>query len=264
MKFNLPSGSLGTPIDILVVGVGGTGSAVLANLAQLAIAMKQLGHPGIHVTAIDDDTVSTANVGRQLFSAADLGLPKAAVLVNRINMAFGLDWAADVGRFAASTHARHFRRPAVIMGCVDSRAGRLEMHTAHRDARGSDQYYLDCGNTTHSGQVVLGARSGGRTLLPSAGDLFPEVVDAAADEADDAPSCSLAEALTKQDLLVNRFMADASVNLLWRLLRHGGLDHHGAFVDIASMSMRPIPVDPAFWARLGWSESQDEDMLEAA
>jgi len=262
MKFTLPSSTLGRRIDIVVVGAGGTGSAVLANLAQLAVALPQLGHPGIDVHAMDDDTVSQANVGRQLFSPADIGLSKAAVLVNRINLTYGLEWRANHARFDADGMRQMRDRPMVVIGCVDSRAGRAAMHAWHeRSDYNDDRYWLDCGNMAHSGQVVLGARSRLEVLLPSVGDLFPEVIDGAADAGDDAPSCSLAEALTKQDLLVNRFMADAAVNLLWRMLRHGGLDSHGAFVDIASMSMRPIPADPAFWARMGWEPSQKRARL---
>jgi len=265
MKFNLPSTSLGRPIDIVVVGVGGTGSAVLANLAQLAVAMPQLGHPGVNVHAMDDDVVTQANVGRQLFSPSDIGQSKVAILVNRINLAYGLEWRATHGRFSADSLTQTHGRPLVVIGCVDSRSGRAAMHEWHEASTlGEDRYWLDCGNTAHSGQVVLGARTKRVAVLPSAGNLFPEVVDALADAGDDAPSCSLAEALIKQDLFVNRFMADAAVNLLWRMLRHGGLDHHGAFVDIASMSMRPIPVDPAFWARMGWMSSQKCSKLRQA
>ena len=36
-----------------------------------------IGHPGLHVTVFDPDTVSQANIGRQLFSETELGLNKA-------------------------------------------------------------------------------------------------------------------------------------------------------------------------------------------
>lgn len=136
MKFMLPSSTVGERLRVLVVGVGGTGSAVLANLAQLAIAMEQLGHPGLDVIAIDDDVVSAANVGRQLFGPADIGLPKAAVLVNRINLAFGLEWRAGLDRFKAAACERGHGRARVIIGCVDSRAGRAEMQSAHEMSYG--------------------------------------------------------------------------------------------------------------------------------
>lgn len=52
--------------------------------------MIALGHPGgLEVTVIDSDQVSEANVGWQMFYPSDVGLSKATVLVNRINMAMG-------------------------------------------------------------------------------------------------------------------------------------------------------------------------------
>lgn len=67
-------------VKIHLVGVGGNGAQMAACLARLDIAMKALGHPhGLHVTAYDADRVSEANVGRQLYSPADIGRHKAIV-----------------------------------------------------------------------------------------------------------------------------------------------------------------------------------------
>eukprot|EP01031_Cornospumella_fuschlensis_P020928 gene20928-25647_t len=42
-------------------------------MAKSSRAMRALGHPcGLHVRAFDPDTVSEANVGRQLYSRADV------------------------------------------------------------------------------------------------------------------------------------------------------------------------------------------------
>jgi hypothetical protein len=62
-------------------------------LCQLQKALQGLGHPGLQVTAFDPDTVSEANLGRQLFTESDLGQNKALTLIHRLNIAFGLDWA---------------------------------------------------------------------------------------------------------------------------------------------------------------------------
>ena len=73
------------PVTVFVIGAGGTGSQVITNLARMSMALQALGHPGLHVTVFDPDTVSQANIGRQLFSETELGLNKAVSLVTRIN-----------------------------------------------------------------------------------------------------------------------------------------------------------------------------------
>lgn len=82
------------PVTVFVIGAGGTGSQVATNLARMSIALQALGHPGLHLTVFDPDTVTEANIGRQLFSESELGLNKAVALVTRINRFFGFSWEA--------------------------------------------------------------------------------------------------------------------------------------------------------------------------
>ena len=82
------------PVTVNVIGAGGTGSQVLTCLARLDTALRGLGHPGLLVTVYDPDTVTEANIGRQLFSPSDTGLNKAQCLVTRVNNFFGNGWRA--------------------------------------------------------------------------------------------------------------------------------------------------------------------------
>ena len=87
-------------VQVHLVGVGGNGAQMAACLARLDIAMKALGHPGgLHVKAFDADRVSEANVGRQLYSRADVGRFKALVTIHRLNQFYGLDWDAYPYRY---------------------------------------------------------------------------------------------------------------------------------------------------------------------
>ena len=61
------------PVTVFVIGAGGTGSQVITNLARMSMALQALGHPGLHVTVFDPDTVSQANIGRQLFTGTEQG-----------------------------------------------------------------------------------------------------------------------------------------------------------------------------------------------
>ena len=87
----LPSGLLSRrPVRILVVGAGGTGSAIVMGLPYLHQAMRAWGHAyGLEVTLMDGDMVSETNCVRQPFSWSDVGQNKATVLINRINLFWG-------------------------------------------------------------------------------------------------------------------------------------------------------------------------------
>lgn len=247
---------LAGPIEVLLVGAGGTGSRMLEKLMCLHKAIKAKGHPGgLKVTVVDPDTVSPANVGRQAFYAGDVGRYKAEVLVNRVNMA--LDdaiWQASVGKLDTGANLHHYD---IVIGAVDNRAARLAILRGLENCMSGTRYWLDMGNRQNDGQAILGEVTSRRRKtddvmrLPHAGELYPDLVDPAMEEEDDGPSCSLAEALEKQALMINPTMADFAGNILWQLLTKGGLDTHGVFVNLEQMMVTPLPVDPQVWERFG-------------
>ena len=113
-------------VRVLVIGAGGTGSAIVMGLPYLDQAMRVWGHrDGLEVAMMDADTVSETNCVRQPFSTSDIGQNKATVLINRINLFWGTNWSAIPNHF----HARSFDRnqdrcPDLVIGCVDTRAAR--------------------------------------------------------------------------------------------------------------------------------------------
>jgi hypothetical protein len=66
-------------------------------------ALIELGHPGLMVRVFDVDKVEPANLGRQLFPTADLGMYKPVALINRINLFFGTNWKAITERYNTET-----------------------------------------------------------------------------------------------------------------------------------------------------------------
>jgi len=233
---------------VVVVGAGGTGSALLPSLARLHHAMVELGHPGgIECTVYDDDTVSEFNVGRQGFYPNDVGQYKATLLVNRLNLLMGTDWIAEPRRVDSQINLH----ADLVIGCVDSRRARHAIVQAAK--RGKCRYYLDCGNETDRGQVILGEFGKPRhDRLPHVGDLFPDLLNPKNDKGDDTPSCSMADALRKQSLVINQAISVQAFNLLWSLFRNGGLSYSALFVNLATGRTNPVPIDPAAWARFGY------------
>ena len=253
VRHQIPGHMIEAAWRVVVVGAGGTGSAVLPALARLHHAMIELGHPqGIDCTVYDDDTVSPTNVGRQGFYPNDVGSYKASLIVNRLNVLMGTNWRAVTQRLTGRTAMYNVD---LVIGCVDTRGARK----AILDAVGeTGAYYLDCGNDTDRGQVILGQtlpqrlREKTPERLPHVGDLFPDLIDPGKDADDDTPSCSMADALRKQSLVINQAIAVQAFNLLWTLYRTGSLTYSGVFVNLSTGRTNPIPIDPAAWARFGY------------
>lgn len=249
-KHSIHANLLLKAIHVVVVGAGGTGSALLPRLMQLHFAMKELGHPGgLQVTVYDDDVVSPSNIGRQCFYPADVGQSKAVLLINRLNMAWGTQWAAFPNRLNKSDRIT----PDIVIGCVDSRKGRAAIIGS---VASPHCYYIDSGNSENSGQVVLGEigkSSKTDPRLPHVADLFPDMVNVELDAKDDKPSCSVAEALQKQSLVINNTMANEIFNLMWILIRHGHLNYHGRFINLETGTSVPIKVDTDVWKRMGYA-----------
>jgi PRTRC genetic system ThiF family protein len=253
-------------VAIHLVGVGGNGAQMATCLARLDIAMKALGHPhGLHVTAFDGDRVSEANVGRQLYSPADVGRFKALVTIHRLNQFYGLDWAAHPTRYENYQRERRLHLNAdILISCVDSRAARRAIHALVFDPDTNYRYWLDLGNTESTAQVVLGqaprhtpsAEDGPR--LPCVTELFPELLDEAVPD-DNRPSCSVRVSLASQGLFVNDVVVRFGAQLLYELFSTGRLPAHGVMVNLDSKRSGPIEVDPRTWQRFGYVEAAEAD-----
>jgi PRTRC genetic system ThiF family protein len=245
-------------VRVLVVGCGGTGSAVVAGLPYLHQSLVARGHPGgLHVTVVDGDTISPANCVRQPFARSEIGLNKAIVLVNRLNLFWGLEWEAvpvhlRPGTFISRSYSGDDLRAHIVVGCVDTRAARA----AIRDAVGNwstVSYWLDLGNNADSGQFILGEPPNqrnrrSRLRLRSVAELYSEIVDPSLDN-DGEPSCSAVEALERQEPFVNSTLAHHALALLARLFRCGEISYHGGFINLGTGATSVLRIDLQCWKR---------------
>ena len=236
------------PVTVSLIGCGGTGSQVLTSLGRISYALQQLGHPGLHVVAYDGDIVTEANCGRQLFSAQEIGHNKAEVLVTKMNMFFGTNWESKPKMF--STRSGYTN---IVISCVDTVkarlmiAGHLKKCNRYADYE-KPMYWLDFGNMTDRGQVILGTvgkeykqpeKEEAVATLRTVTEFFD--MKAVNDE-DSGPSCSLAAALRKQDLFINSTLAQVGCALLWKMFK-GVIDTQGAFVNLDTMKVNPIKIE---------------------
>lgn len=255
-------------LEIVLVGCGGTGSWLAPSLARLTRVMRDAGKV-VRLTLIDPDRVESANVPRQNFCAAEVGLPKATALALRYGTAWGIEIPAIVAHF----NEKHLppvggEALAVIVGCVDNAAARREIAEVVATRNGEAARYsggppavwwLDCGNHKESGQVLLGSASSAEELkkafepaticraLPSPALQRPELLEALPDELPQAVehlSCAQLALLSVQSLMVNQNIAAVAADYMLRLVMAGDLRKFATYIDLPSGATKSFYTTP--------------------
>lgn len=246
------------PIELNLIGAGGTGSQVLTALARMNHALTELGHAGLLVRLWDDDVITEANLGRQLFAESELGLPKSVALINRTNRFFGTNWKSETQKFEKNGlgKLKNNMQSAIYISCVDNVKIRFEIaeilnefKNMNRGYRNRPKYWMDFGNSQFTGQVILSTIGSIRQPnsekyqavenLPFVTKEFGELLTQSETE-DVTPSCSLAEALEKQDLFINSALAQMGSSLLWNLFRNGLTENRGFFLNLKDFRSQPL------------------------
>ena len=243
-------------IKITLIGAGGNGSQMLSALCRIDHALRALGQSGLYVTVYDPDTIEPSNIGRQLFTASDLGQNKAECLVSRFNRLYGNDWEAQPEAFECKPGCRLGN---ICITCVDNVKVRKQIAKYFRKNNRPDAeektyneyysfYWLDLGNAQRTGQAVLGSN---RIPQPKSKEydtieylpILTEQFDySKVRDKDSGPSCSMAEALTKQDLFVNSVLVQTAGSLLWSLLTDAAIDTRGFFINLDTYRTAPLKV----------------------
>ncbi len=247
------------PIEVNLIGAGGTGSQVLTALARMNHALNELNHAGLTVRLWDDDIVTQANLGRQLFADCELGIHKSVALINRINRFFGTDCKAESIKFEKDEWKKlpKHTRASIYISCVDSVGARFEIAEILKEAnksrsyRNDSKYWIDFGNSQHIGQVILSTIGNIRqpnsekyetvANLPFVTEEFGELLQQS-EVTDNTSSCSLAEALERQDLFINSALAQMGCSLLWSLFQNGLIEYRGFFLNLKDFRSQPIKV----------------------
>jgi len=247
------------PIEVNLIGAGGTGSKVLTALMEMNHSLIELGHAGLQVRLWDDDIITTANLGRQRFAESETGLYKSVALINRVNRFMGTNWKAESRKFEKDSFGRlpEHAKASIYITCVDNVQARfgvaeiLKGLSYQRHYRDNPKYWLDFGNSQHTGQVLLSTievikqpnseKYQTVASLPFVTDEFGDLLKQS-EEQDDTPSCSLAEALQKQDLFINSSITQMGCSLLWNLFRYGMTEYRGFFHNLKDFRTHPIKV----------------------
>jgi PRTRC genetic system ThiF family protein len=246
------------PVTVNLIGAGGTGSQVLTALARMNHALTELNHAGLFVRLWDDDVITEANLGRQLFAESELELYKSVALINRVNRFFGTNWKAETQKFEKNGlgKLKSNMKSEIYISCVDTVKSRFDIAEILNELkidkgyyRNQCKYWIDFGNSQFTGQVLLSTIGNIKQPnsekyetvenLPFITEEFGELLKISEAE-DNTPSCSLAEALEKQDLFINSSLAQMGSSLLWSLFSNGLTENRGFFLNLKNFHSKPI------------------------
>jgi PRTRC genetic system ThiF family protein len=223
-------------VSIAVIGAGGTGSNVMSSLIRINATLEALGKPGIQATLIDGDRVSESNIGRQAFYPSDVGKYKSDVLITRINRSFQLNWGSRSQYVKEET----FLPYNIIISCVDNMAARriIEKNVKHDQTQNpmhQSFLWMDFGNSKDHGQAIMVNLYNKERIS----DFWP-TFKSQKDEDDNTPSCSLAEAIEKQDLFINQTLASLGSDLLYKYLTSEIIENRGVFLNLRTLKTQAI------------------------
>lgn len=249
-------------VAIQLVGCGGTGSHLISGLAALMMDLEARGI-ACELTLTDMDKVEKKNVGRQLFSAGEIGMNKAQALARRMLAAYGRVVMAQTSPVSLDS----FSVPesgtlSIVVGAVDNPAARAVIAKAV-EARDGALWWLDCGNEKRSGQVALGNAAENERIkaemllinsLPAPHLVYPDLISLTANPPKNtrAPAVSCAEGMQsgEQGLMVNRMVASWALAMLEAFLR-GDLQFHAIDFDLKYGGVRSRAIDMTMVAEFG-------------
>jgi hypothetical protein len=215
----------------------------------------------------DGDIVEEKNLNRQNFVRSDLGENKARVLAERYSGVFGLkteyvpEFIEDRQRLLdlvtplklrplpqkiSSSDFIAGRMPepkyqtelVILIGAVDNNRSRALCHEVF-GAIDAGLVYIDSGNGEHTGQVVCGIRSGGRTVYKPVGGLYPDVLEKT-DKFPTELSCAEASVSAPQSIVATIMAATAVVNLVYNILVVGQLGVRYVTFSTNTVNLKPV------------------------
>jgi hypothetical protein len=119
---------------------------------------------------------------------------------------------------------------------VDNNRSRQLCDSVFREV--SDLIYIDSGNGEHTGQVVCGIRSGGRTLYKPVGGIYPDILEPT-DKFPTELSCAEASVSAPQSIVANVMAATAVVNYVYNILVMGDTSVRQVTFSTGSINIRP-------------------------
>lgn len=214
------------PVNIVVIGAGGTGGYVIPHLYRIAHASER----DIRIIIADGDLVEDKNLIRQNFSACDVGKNKAAAMAERYSGVFGVEteyvpeYIEDESRLCellgVECGSGDLQPLGILIGAVDNNRSRVMCNNVFNML--DNIIYIDSGNGEFTGQVVCGIKRYGRVLSKPAARIYPDILTNV-EKFPSELSCAERSISAPQSIAANVMASTAIVSMLYYLLIDGSL-----------------------------------------
>jgi hypothetical protein len=146
---------------------------------------------------------------------------------------------------------------SIIIGCVDNALarGEIQRYLAEKAGYGAAHWWLDCGNSKQSGQVLLGGfnNKNDKTVFPIPGycarlplpnEQHPDLLIEQPEERESESALSCADLALRgaQGLAVNQQAAAIAGDYLLQMLVYGSLTHFQTYFDQPTGTMCSTPI----------------------
>lgn len=252
---------------IVLIGVGGTGSALARLVARMLWQRQAAGQTVPTLILIDPDHVELKNVIRQGFAPADVGAFKSQAIALRYSLTYGLPIQSVT---AAFDHEKHLPQGSILIDCTDNHLARREILKGVEAHKGC---VISCGNAATFGQVTIGDSGDREQLaemiasmeaeeapsrlrgglfrpcshLPHFGLLYPELLEPELSQpvVESQLSCGELLALGEQHPLVNEQVALIAAGYLFKLLHRQLITTFATTLDIHNLAVTSQSILPS-------------------
>lgn len=237
--------ALNRPVQILIIGAGGTGGYVIPHLYRIAFASDR----PCKVIIADGDIVERKNLIRQNFAECDIGENKAVVMAERYSEVFGIETEyipnyiedeAQLYDLLYLPHPAYSSTPkpiSILIGAVDNNRSRVMCNNVFK--RLDDIIYIDSGNGDFTGQVVCGAKADGKVVSKPVASVFPDILK----DTEKFPSelsCAERSVSAPQSIAANVFASTAITSMLYYLLIEGELKNSRIAFSSRKLLMKSV------------------------
>lgn len=159
-------------LNIVVIGAGGTGSALFQSLCRYLYSQEYAGR----IIIVDGDTYDVGNIKRQQFRSEEIGMNKALAQANLINslLPYFEDRLHYIDKYLSKDDLDDLLCDhTVVFNCADNNAIRKYVEEASK--KYDNFVHICCGNDLLTGQVSICIRENGAEITPGVFNAVPDL-----------------------------------------------------------------------------------------